>query len=56
VKQNLEIISTDAGIQIECSEKHSENAHLPRFATVEPGANVKFESRSQQLKQTSEIA
>jgi hypothetical protein len=54
-KQKLDIVSTDEGIQIDCSDEQEEKADSPRFAILEPDANVKFESCQQLLKQVWRI-
>jgi hypothetical protein len=41
LKQFLEIVSIDEGIEIERSLEHSMNADSPRCASLEPGSNVK---------------
>jgi hypothetical protein len=50
-KQNLEILSTDEGRQIDSSEKHWWNAASPRLDSVEPRSSVKLESVEQEWKQ-----
>jgi hypothetical protein len=48
LKQYSEIVRTDAGIQIDCSNEQSENADLPKIETLEPGSNLTDETESQE--------
>jgi hypothetical protein len=49
------MVSTDAGMQIDCSAAPERKAHLPIMARLEPTPNVTAESASQPSKQDSEM-
>jgi hypothetical protein len=44
VKHELEILSTDEGMQIDSSDEQYENADSPKDDIVQPEANLRFES------------
>jgi hypothetical protein len=50
-KNDAEIVSTDAGIQIDCSDEQFRKGESPRLRTFEPDSNVKLESFRQERKQ-----
>jgi hypothetical protein len=50
LKQPLESVSIDGGIQSDVSDTQPVNAHAPRVKTPPPGSNTKTESRAQLLK------
>jgi hypothetical protein len=54
-KHKLEFVPTDEGMPIDCGDRQYPKAHSPKIAILEPGANVKLKSSSQQLTQASEI-
>jgi hypothetical protein len=54
-KQNLEIVSTDEGTQIDPREAHQEKAFSPILEILEPGSNATVERRPHDVKQASEI-
>jgi hypothetical protein len=56
LKQNLAIVLTDEGIQIDCSAAHSPNATAPRVEILEQDSNFTSNSLPQLLKQESQIA
>jgi hypothetical protein len=39
-KQNLEIVSSDEGIQIAWSDEASLNANSPKLEILQPGSNI----------------
>jgi hypothetical protein len=55
LKQHLEIVATDDGIEIDSSDKHFSNADSPRMAILQPDSNVSCERLLQWLKQDLEI-
>jgi hypothetical protein len=50
-QQSTRRSSTDAGIQIDRSEEHCENALAQTLLSLDPDSNVKFESAVQDEKQ-----
>jgi hypothetical protein len=50
-KQDLEMISTDEGREMNSSEKHWANADSLRIEILEPASKLKSESSSQLAKQ-----
>jgi hypothetical protein len=55
LKQELEIVSIDAGREIDSSDEQPSNADLSRPEIVQPVSNAKVERLSQFLKQELEI-
>jgi hypothetical protein len=55
MKPKSEIVSIEAGMQIDRSDEHDPNAHFPRIESSDPCSNVKYERVSQKLKHSAEI-
>jgi hypothetical protein len=55
LKQDLEIVSIDEGMQIDVSDEQFSKADSPRFERREPIAKVKCDRFRQSLKQNREI-
>jgi hypothetical protein len=55
LKHEYDIVSTDAGTQIDASHEHSRNAELTSFEILEGDSNVTFQRYRQPLKQLPAI-
>jgi hypothetical protein len=54
-KHDMEMVSIDAGRQIDRSDSHPSKTNSPSFDILQPLSTVRLESLSQDWKQRSEI-
>jgi hypothetical protein len=56
LKQKLEMVSTDEGMQMDLRDRHEANADSPRIESLPPASNSKLDRFLQLLKQNLAMA